>query len=62
MQQPYSRTESVWQRMDEAERAAVMAYGERYKAFLDAARTERLAARIILDKAEEAGFRPLYDM
>ena len=43
MKETYSRTKSVWQRMDETERKAVMDYGEKYKAFLDTARTERLA-------------------
>ena len=35
MKETYSRTKSVWQRMDETERKAVMDYGEKYKAFLD---------------------------
>jgi aspartyl aminopeptidase len=61
MREPYSRKESVWARMDQTERDAVMAYGEKYKAFLDTARTERLAVSIILERAEKAGFRPLYD-
>lgn len=56
---PYSRTESVWQRMTTTERKACMAYGEKYKAFLDAARTERLAAKEIMRRAEAAGYRPL---
>lgn len=61
MKEPYSRTSSVWQRMDAEERKAVMAYGETYKAFLDTARTERLAVKEILKRAEAAGFKPVYD-
>ena len=45
MKVTYSRTESAWQRMDAQEREAVMNYGEGYKAFLDTARSERLAER-----------------
>lgn len=58
----YSRTKSVWQRLGAEERAQVMAYCEGYKAFLDTARTERLAADEIIREAEAAGFRPVYDM
>lgn len=35
MKEPYSRKESAWARMDEKERQETLAYGERYKAFLD---------------------------
>ena len=38
MKETYSRTKSVWQRIDETERKAVMDYGEKYKAFLDTAK------------------------
>lgn len=61
MKVTYSRTESAWQRMDAQEREAVMNYGEGYKAFLDTARSERLAVKEILERAEKAGFKPLYD-
>jgi aspartyl aminopeptidase len=61
MRETYSRTASVWQRMTPRERRAVMNYGEKYKAFLDTARTERLAVNEILSRAEAAGFKPLYD-
>lgn len=61
MKEPYSRKESAWARMDEKERQETLAYGERYKAFLDRARTERLAVKEILAKAEAAGFKPLYE-
>ena len=56
MKETYSRTKSVWQRMNQKERKAVMDYGEKYKAFLDTARTERLAAAEIIRQAEEKGF------
>lgn len=62
MKETYSRTKSVCQRMDETERKAVMDYGEKYKAFLDTARTERLAAKEIIRQAEAKGFKPVYDM
>lgn len=59
MKETYSRTKSVWQRMNEEERKAVMEYGERYKEFLDIARTERLACSEIIRRAEEKGFKPV---
>ena len=61
MKETYSRTKTVWQRMNEEERKATMAYGEDYKEFLDIARTERLAVTEIVKQAEAAGFIPLYD-
>ncbi len=62
MKETYSRTKSAWQRMTKKERKATMTYGEEYKAFLDTARTERLAVTEIIRRAEEAGFKPVYDM
>lgn len=61
MKEPYSRKESAWARMDEKERKETLAYGERYKAFLDKARSERLAVKEILAQAEATGFKPLYE-
>lgn len=61
MKETYSRTKTVWQRMNEEERKATMAYGEDYKEFLNIARTERLAVTEIVKQAEAAGFIPLYD-
>lgn len=55
----YSRTETVWQRMTTTQRNACNAYGESYKQFLDVARTERLATKEIIRRAEEAGYRPI---
>jgi aspartyl aminopeptidase len=55
----YDVENSAWARFSEAERAAVTTYNENYKAFLDTARTERLAVQEILRQAKNAGFRPL---
>jgi len=46
----------VWDQLEEAEKAAVTSYGDRYKAFLDAAKTEREAVTEILRQATERGF------
>lgn len=59
MVETYSRKKSVWQRMNEEERKAVMDYSEGYKTFLDVARTERLAVDEIIRQAEAKGFKPL---
>lgn len=55
----YSRTKSVWQRWNDAERAAAVEYCEGYKSFLDTCRTERLAVKEIVARAEAAGFKPV---
>lgn len=60
MKETYSRTKSVWQRMNKTEQKAVMTYGEAYKNFLDVARTERLATEEIIRQVEAKGFRPVY--
>lgn len=49
----------VWDQIGSEERDAVFAYGERYKTFLDHAKTEREAVKTILEAAEAAGFSPL---
>jgi len=46
----------VWDALDEAQRAEVMAMGEDYKAFMDASKTERVCADEIVRRAKEAGF------
>ncbi len=46
----------VWDQVDEAERAEIMAYAERYKAFLNRAKTEREAVAEIEARAKAAGF------
>jgi aspartyl aminopeptidase len=46
----------VWDQVDEAERQAIFAYGERYKTFLDRAKTEREAVAEIERQARALGF------
>ena len=43
---------------DKADKAAVMAYAEGYKAFLDEGKTERDATAAIVRRAEAAGYQP----
>ena len=47
---------SLWKGMDDQTREAVFAYGERYKAFLDAGKTERECAATIVEMAHDKGF------
>jgi aspartyl aminopeptidase len=49
----------VWDHVDEDERQAIMAYAERYKKFLNAAKTEREAVKEIERQARAQGFVPL---
>ncbi len=49
----------VWDHVDEAERQAIMDYAERYKKFLDDAKTEREAVKVIESQARATGFVPL---
>ncbi len=46
----------VWDRVDQPTREALQAYGERYKAFLDGAKTERQAVSEIERQARARGF------
>lgn len=46
----------VWDQVDAAEQEAILAYGERYKNFLDTAKTEREAVQEIERRARTAGF------
>ncbi len=46
----------VWDKVEEAERAAIFAYGDKYKNFLDRAKTEREAVAEILRQAQALGF------
>jgi aspartyl aminopeptidase len=46
----------VWDQVEEAERAAIFAYGEDYKGFLDRAKTEREAVKEIEAQARNRGF------
>jgi len=49
----------VWDHVDEAERQAIMDYAERYKNFLNTAKTEREAVQEIEARAQDRGFVPL---
>jgi aspartyl aminopeptidase len=53
---------SLWKAMDDATREAVFAYGERYKAFLDAGKTERECAQTIIRMAHDNGFVDFADV
>ncbi|MBM4274575.1 MAG: aminopeptidase [Deltaproteobacteria bacterium] len=46
----------VWDQVDAATREAIQAYGERYKVFLDQAKTEREAVAVIEGLAKARGF------
>jgi aspartyl aminopeptidase len=46
----------VWDEVDQAERAAIFAYGDHYKTFLDRAKTEREAVVEIERQAKALGF------
>ena len=46
----------VWDQVDEAEHAAIFAYGDHYKTFLDRAKTEREAVTEIERQAKAFGF------
>ncbi|MDY3118914.1 MAG: aminopeptidase [Peptoniphilus sp.] len=51
---------NYWDR--EEEYGAIMAFCDEYKAFLDRAKTERMAAKEIVRLAEEAGYKNFYDV
>lgn len=53
---------NLWQNLADSEREALFAYGERYKAFLDAGKTEREAAAEMLRQAHSHGFVDLADV
>lgn len=53
---------SLWKGMDDQTHEAVFAYGERYKAFLDAGKTERECAATIVKMAHEKGFVDFADV
>jgi aspartyl aminopeptidase len=54
-----SKPTLVWDGLSPAERQEVFHLAEDYKSFLDAAKTEREAAREIMKRAAEAGFKPV---
>jgi aspartyl aminopeptidase len=49
----------VWDQVDAVARDAILTYGERYKAFLDQAKTEREAVAVIETMAKARGFMDL---
>lgn len=53
------KKKSIWQQIDQDEYEDIQAYGERYKNFLDQAKTEREATNYIVKEAEKRGFIPL---
>ncbi len=53
------KPKSVWQEASAAQRKEIFALAEDYKAFLDAAKTERLAVAEIKKRAKAAGFKEL---
>lgn len=55
-------SESLWKGLDDNERQALFAYGERYKAFLDAGKTERECAAEMTRQALAHGYLPLADV
>lgn len=50
------KRESVWKLVDEAQHKEIFNYGERYKHFLDRAKTEREATAYIVKEAKKNGF------
>ena len=50
--------ESIYATASEEKLADIFAYAEKYKAFLDAAKTEREAVSVALKMAEDAGYTP----
>lgn len=50
------KTKSVWQKIDVGTNKKIFEYCERYKNFLDNAKTERLATKEIIKQAKEKGF------
>lgn len=56
MQELFYKKKNYFEVADKAERKAIFAYAEGYKAFLDAAKTEREACAYSVRAAKEAGF------
>jgi len=48
-----------WDKLSEEEKQEVFSYAGEYRDFLNRARTERMAARVFLERAREAGFVPI---
>ncbi len=56
----YKRT-NVWTTLNEVQRRDLDTYSKRYMAFLDAGKTEREAAAVIIDRARQQGYISLED-
>ena len=50
---------TVWNKLNEEQKAKLFAFNEEYKKFLSASKTERIFAENCIKEAEEKGFRPL---
>ncbi|MDD7305132.1 MAG: aminopeptidase [Peptoniphilaceae bacterium] len=50
------KSKSVWQQIDANTNKEIFEYSEKYKSFLDKAKTERLATQEIIRQAKEKGF------
>ncbi|WP_288863611.1 aminopeptidase [uncultured Megasphaera sp.] len=57
----FDKEHSAWQRFSTEQRQEVENYATNYRAFLDTARTERLANKEILRQATKAGFRSIQE-
>lgn len=53
------KSKSVWDSCNAAQRNEIMDLGEKFKSFLDAGKTERLAVNEIRRQAKAAGFKPI---
>lgn len=51
----------VWDRISSEDKKAVMVYADRYKKFLNSARTERKCVSAFLDMAREKGFKDIFE-
>ena len=50
---------TVWNKMNEEQKAKLFAFNEEYRKFLSASKTERIFAENCIKEAKEKGFRPL---
>ena len=53
---------NAWLEMSEAELEDLKDFSKDYLGFMDKSKTERMAVREVIKRAEEAGFRPLEDL
>ena len=58
MKTTYSRTESVWQRMNNSEKKAVWPYAEKFKLFFEKAGTNRQSVNFTIKAAEKRDSSP----